>query len=559
MIFLTSIGSDIYTDAGDSEAIRAKEKAIAADLQQIATERSAAVIERIAQRGRLTAQNRVERLCDSGSRIWYLGEYEGFDREPNDAHKPWRLGVICAIGEIAGRRAVIIANDNTVTAGAWHPGTPEKIERAQKLALRLGLPVFYLVECAGLYLPEQDKSFAGATGAGAIFELQAQLNRAGILQLAAVFGDCVAGGGYMPLLADRIVMTEQATICIGGNALNASSKGMEGGRLGGPDIHVHISGCAEERAQNDDDAVEKLREWASLMPSPADAYYRMAESIESLYPIDDLYKIIPADISKPYCISQVIARLVDGGQAQVLYEDTGKEVFTVLALIDGLPAVLIASNPEQTESKDDHAVHAGSILYKESIIKMRRVCENAREDGIPVIWLQDVAGFDIGYEAERQGLLKYGAMILRELSCDRREDPPHLCILLRKASGAGYYAMKGAPFHPAWIVATALTHLEVMAPETLADTLYHKKLLALDNTPESAAKRASVEASRSELIARQTECSKPQSAAIRGDVDCIVPLNELRNLVITFVQSAYQSTIHPRKPQRLWSTGNDSL
>ena len=556
MFFLTPIGSDISADAGNGDEIRAIEKEIASDLERIATERPAAVIDRIAKRGRLTAQCRVERLCDNGSQIWYLGEYQGFERAPKDQHKPWRLGVICAIGEIKGRRAAIIANDNTITAGAWHPGTPEKIQRAQKLALRLGLPVFYLVECAGLYLPDQDKSFAGATGAGAIFELQAQLNRAGLLQVAAVFGDCIAGGGYMPLLADKIVMTEQSTICIGGNALNASSKGSQGDRLGGPDIHVHISGCAEERVMDDNAAIEKLREWAGLMPSPADEYYRMAESIDSPYPIDDLYKLIPTDISRSYSISQVIARLVDGGQVQVLHKDTGNEVFTALALIDGLAVVLIANNPEQSESYDDHTTHAGSILYKESIIKMRQVCEDAREDGIPVIWLQDVAGFDIGYEAERQGLLKYGAMMLRELSSDQRDDPPHLCILLRKASGAGYYAMKGAPFHPAWIAATALTHLEVMAPETLADTLYHKKLQALDNSPQSDTKRAAIETARSELIARQSEASKPQSAAIRGDVDCIVPLDELRNLMITFVHSAYQSTIHHRKPQRLWSTGN---
>ena len=146
------------------------------------------------------------------------------------------------------------------------------------------------------------------------------------------------------------------------------------------------------------------------------------------------------------------------------------------------------------------------------------------------------------------------AMLLRELSNDRPGDPPHLCILVRKASGAGYYAMKGSPFHPAWIVGTALTHLEVMAPETLADTIYLKKLQSLGNSPETDEKRASIEAARSELIAHQTEASKPQNAAIRGDIDCIVPLEQLRNLVISFARCAYQSTNHIRKPQRLWST-----
>ncbi len=557
MLFFKSIGSEMIKNAGDADEIRSQEQQIAADLDRIATERPASVLKRIADRGRMTAQQRVETLCDSDCKIWYFGEYQGFERESNTGHKPWRLGVICALGQIEGRQSIIIANDNTVAAGSWHPGTPEKIQRAQKMALYLNIPVFYLVECAGLYLPDQDKTFAGATGAGAIFEMQAQLNRAGVLQVAAVFGDCVAGGGYMPLLADKIVMTEQATICIGGNALNQSSKGMVGDRLGGPDIHVHISGCADQRAKDDAAAIEKLREWATLMPSSAAYYYRMSEPVESPYSIDDLYKLLPADISKSYSIAQIISRLADSGMVQVLYENSGNEIYTVLTLVDGLPVIFIASNPEQTQSENDGTIHAGSILYKDAIIKMHRVCEDAREDGIPVVWLQDVAGFDIGYEAERQGLLKYGAMLLRELSSRQPTDPPHLCILLRKASGAGYYAMKGSPFHPAWIVGTALTYLEVMSPETLADTMYQKKLQSLNDSPESISKRAAIEAARSELIARQTDASKPQNAAIRGDIDCIVPLAQLRNLVISFVRCAYQSGNKPRKPQRLWSIFNN--
>ena len=553
---LQRYGRVVQTEHTDEPFIKSEELRIESIRNQISVQRAKSVLERIHARNRLIAEERVRKLCDPGLPIWFLGEFCGYSNNSEiETNIPWRLGVICAVGTVCGRQAVIIANDNTVAAGAWWPGTPEKIEKAQEMALRLGIPVIYLIECAGLYLPTQEQTYGSSTGAGRIFEKQAQLNRAGILQVAAVFGDCIAGGGYLPLLCDKIVMTEQATICIGGTAINTHSKGSCVQKLGGPDIHVHQSGCVDKRVNHDLDAIVQLRAWAATMPTSSVDFFRVEEGIEPEFDIHDLYHLIPADLAKSLDMYEVLARLVDGSQFHPLMEDFGREIIACLALVDGLYVVMI-SNQTNTSFGSNEEIHAGSILYQDGITKMRMIASAARDDGIPVVWIQDVAGFDIGLDAERRGLLKHGAMLLRELAADERDTAPSLTILLRKASGAGYYAMKGAPFHPSWIVGTVLTRLEVMKPEVLAGAFYDRKIIRLKNAQESPQKLSELETERQKMIERQTLNGDCLSAAIRGDIDDIVPLYRLRDLMVSFVRSAYQSTGKSRKPQRLWSILN---
>ena len=480
----------------------------------------------------MTAYERLRALCDAEENIWYWGNYQEGDGSR-------LMGVFCAIGVVCGRQTMIIANDNTQSAGSWVARAPEKIVHAQKAALRLGIPVIYLVECAGLFLPTQEKTFAGEMGAGRIFETQAELGKSGVLQLAAVFGDCIAGGGYMPLLCDKIVMTERASLCIGGTAIHSHAKGQSEEMLGGPQTHVHQSGCVDCRVADDKAALEKIREWMALMPTPALGYYRMGESMDSPWNVEDLDHLIPVDLARPLDICEILARLTDAGQFQILHDGAGSEITAALALIDGLPVVFVAS--------------AGAVLYRDGITKMRMVAAAARDDGIPMIWLQDVAGFDVGPEAEREGLLGHGAMLLRELSDDSNSCPPSLTVILRKASGAGYYAMKGAPFHPAWVVATAVSRLEVMQPQVLAGVVYDSKMNRLGDSPKDLEIRAKLEDDKQELLERQILNGQALSAAKRGDVDDIVPLCQLRKLCISFVRCAYQSTNKPHKPHRLWS------
>lgn len=545
-IFLTTIGTEDAPHTADAMQIREREAAIRDDKAQISRERPEGVVERIHRRGRMTAEERVRALCDDGQ-PWLLREYEGFTH-PQEGHaKPWRLGVLCAMGTVCRRKVVMIANDNTITAGAWWPGTPEKIVHALEMAKRLHIPVIYLIESAGLYLPHQDLTYAGSEGAGHIFQTQAQLSRAGIVQLAVIMGDCIAGGGYMPLMCDKIAMTESATMCIGGREITSHSKGGVREALGTAAVHVHLSGCAECRVTDDRAALEKLREWVSLLPSSACDFYRLDGPLEALGEPQDLYSLIPADPSASFEMREVLARLVDGAQIQNLEPDLGREIIAALAFFHGLPAVIIANNPETSRSKNDQW-QAGGILYLEGIAKIRRVVSDAQSDGIPVIWILDVAGFDVGAEAEKQGLLRHGAMILREIADE--STAPHLTILLRKASGAGLYAMKGSPFHPAMTLATAISRIEVMSPETLAGTLFDRKLSAL---AAEDPRRSSIEAQKKATIDAQRLASTPQRAAMRGDVDDIVELSSLRDRIIDFLEAAWQSPSHAVKPVRLWS------
>lgn len=529
--------------------IRSLETSIFTEKQRLLTERAPTVLSRIAARGRLTALERIQTLCDSNTPLWFLGTF--VSTGPEWEQKSPSAGVLCALGCIESRQAIIIANDNTVTAGAWWPQTPQKIERALKTALRLSIPVFYLIECAGLYLPTQALTYANHDGAGAIFELQAQINRAGILQVAAICGDCIAGGGYMPLMCDKIVMTEQATLCIGGTALHAHSKGGKNLPLGTPATHVHHSRCADVRVPDDLAAIQKLREWARLMPTSACDFFRLDDPLDATHDIEELYNILPTDPSLPFDMMQALACLIDGGQGKLLFNDFGSEIITMLALVDGLPVIVIANQTQPTLTHTGQ-LHAGSILYKDGITKIRLAAETAQKDGLPVIWIQDVAGFDIGAEAEKQGLLRHGAMILHEIAADSSQTPAHLTILLRKASGAGYYAMKGAPFHPALVVGTALTKLEVMSPEILAATMYDRKLEA---SAQDTQKYQEIETQKQALIEQQTFASTPMEAAKRGDIDDIIALRDLRQFMITFARAAWQNAARPSKPPRLWSAG----
>lgn len=579
------------SDEKNREEIYRREHQLQEKEKESAQERSSRALARVASSGRLTAWQRIEMLVDrdeSGNlKYWHIGTMRSFD---GDRKSSRALGVFCGMGVVAGRSVVVIANDNTQSAGAWWPGAPEKIQDAQNMAFRLHIPVIYLVECAGLYLAYQEQTYAGGRGAGAIFERQAQLNRGGVVQLAAVFGDCIAGGGYMPILCDKIVMTEQSSVCIGGSAISSAACGRQNESIGGPDVHVAYSQTVDERAPDDESAISWIRREIDKLPTPATAYYRISEPVLPHFSIGDLYDILPTDLSRSYDVEEVVARLVDASQCVPLLEDYGEEVYGCFAAVDGLPVVVIANRARTVES--DGRFKSGGILYREGITKIRRIAAAANHDGIPTIWLQDVSGFDIGAEAERDGLLRHGAGILHEIAADESRTPAALTIVLRKASGAGYYAMKGAPFHPAWRVVTALSRIEVMRSDVLASALYDKKIARIRRDIENVRRhgepyddlggacgtpairssnggegkeredkeayvarlsreRKELELARSELSVVQERNGQAYSALVRGDVDTFVPLFRLRLAVVDFVRAAWQER-RPVKPKRLW-------
>jgi acetyl-CoA carboxylase carboxyltransferase component len=424
------------------------------------------------------------------------------------------------------------------------------------MALRLRLPVVYLVDCSGLYLPEQAQSFPGRTGAGHIFQRSSALAAAGVPQIAAVLGDCIAGGGYMPIISDRVYMTERAYMVIAGAALikGAKSQKLSSLSIGGADVHVHQSGCADERVPDDDTALERIRAEMRRLPGSGAPFYRHGSApAEPELPTAEVTGLIPSDHRLAYDAIEVIARLVDRSLFWEVFPDRGEEVVTGVGRVGGLWLGFVANRQGLLDDPDTRgAQRAGGILYREGIAKLAAFSRACNEDGIPLVWLQDISGFDIGIEAERQGLLGYGSSLIYTNSTNT---VPMLTVLLRKASGAGYYAMAGLPYEPVLQLSTPVARLSVMEGRTLAIAAFHSRL---DDEFRIAAtdpdERARIERGMRETEERIESDMDPYDAASRLDTDEIVALGELREWLALFAEASYQAIGYRRvRNPRIWS------
>jgi acetyl-CoA carboxylase carboxyltransferase component len=512
--------------------------------------------EKVHRKGKLTTWERIDLLVDPGSPVLPIGTLVNWGRDfPGSERQAPGAGVVTAFARVEGRWVVIIANDNTVASGAWWPLSPEKIQRAQDAALRLALPVVYLVDCSGLFLPEQARSFPGRTGAGHIFQKNAALSAAGVPQVAGVFGDSIAGGGYMPIISDRVYMTEQAYMVIAGAALIKGAKSLHLTSLdiGGPEVHVHQSACADARVPDDAACVAALRRELARLPGTASDFYRHgAEAEPPLFDPAELGRLLPRDHRQVYDMRDVLARLVDGSLFHEFLPDQGQEVITGVARVSGL-WVGFAANVVEPRPRPDGGLRPGGILYREGIAKLSAFSRACDDDGIPLFWIQDIAGFDIGVEAEALGLLGYGSSLIYANSTRRT---PVFTLLLRKASGAGYYAMAGLPYEPVVQLSTCLSRLAVMEGRTLAIAAYNTRLD--DNFEIDArfdeAERARIQAGMERTAARIESDMDPVAAASRMDTDEVVRLDELRGWFEALAEMAYQSIGHRRvKNPRIWS------
>lgn len=513
-------------------------------------------VARVHAKGKLTARERIARLIDPGTAPLEVGTFVNDGLVFGDKLTSPAAGVVTAFCRVEGRWCMVIANDNTVASGSWWPRTPEKIERAQTMALRLRLPTIYLVDCSGLFLPEQSRSFPGATGAGHIFKMNALLSASGVPQLAGVFGDCIAGGGYMPIISDRVYMTEQAYMVIAGAALikGAKSTKLTSLDIGGPEVHVHLSRCADRRVPDDLTLLDCLRAEVRKLPSSGAGFYRGdAGPVEPLYPAHELRGLMPVDHREGYDAYQVLARLCDQSLFWELMADAGEEMVCGVGRVGGLYAGFII-NRQGLVGDPEHpgARRPGGTLYRAGIAKISAFSRACDSDGLPIIWLQDISGFDIGVEAERQGLLAYGSNLIYTNSTNTT---PMFTVLLRKASGAGYYAMAGLPYDPVVQLSTCLTRLSVMEGRTLAIATYNTKL---DDNFEILAKdpdeRRAIEAGMRAVEQRIEADMDPYVAARQMDTDEIVGLAELRTYLCALVEMSYQYPGHRRvKNPRIWS------
>jgi acetyl-CoA carboxylase carboxyltransferase component len=375
-------------------------------------------------------------------------------------------------------------------------------------------------------------------------------------QIAGVVGDCIAGGGYMPIISDRVYMTEQAYMVIAGAALikGGKSQNITSLTIGGPDIHVHISNCADFRGPDDESVLKLIRRDVGLLPTSAVEYYKYGgDTADPLYPPEELDGIFPGDYRMPYDIRQVIARLTDGSVFWELLPERGEEMVTGIGKVGGLYAGFIANN----QFLIDHPglpgqKRPGGILYKEGIAKISLFSRACNDDGIPIVWLQDISGFDIGAEAEKEGLLGYGSNLIYTNSTNRT---PMVTVLLRKASGAGYYAMTGAPYDPVLQLSTPITRLAVMEGRTLAIGAYNTKLddewEIITKDPEE---KERIEKGMRAVEERISGDMFPILSARQMDTDEIVRMGELRAYLEAMIEMCYQSTGYRRvKNPRIWS------
>jgi acetyl-CoA carboxylase carboxyltransferase component len=513
-------------------------------------------VERVHKKGKLTSRERIELLKDAGTSIHEVGSFVNYGLEYDRGAKSPAAGVVTAFAQVEGRWCMVIANDNTVASGAWWPRTPEKIQRAQTMALRLRLPTVYLVDCSGLFLPEQSNSFPGARGAGHIFKMNSLLSDSGVPQLAGVFGDCIAGGGYMPIISDRVYMTEQAYMVIAGAALikGAKSQKMTSLGIGGPEVHVHQSGCADVRVPDDETLISCLRDEVSRLPSSGADFYRGGVGkVDPHFPAHELTGLLPTDHRESYDAEQVLARLVDQSLFWELMPDLGKEMVCGVGRVGGLYAGFVINRQGLVDSAEHPGQkHPAGILYREGIAKIAAFSRACNDDGIPLIWLQDISGFDIGQEAERLGLLSYGSSLIYSNSTN---STPMFTVLLRKASGAGYYAMAGMPYDPVVQLSTCLSRQSVMEGRTLAIAAFNTKLDEnFEITAEDPAEREKIAKNMKAVEDRIEADMDPYVAARQMDTDEIVKLAELREWLCSLVEMSYQGNGYRRvKNPRIWS------
>jgi acetyl-CoA carboxylase carboxyltransferase component len=485
-------------------------------------------------KGRLTARERVDQLIDAGSYFFELGLWAGWQMYEEWGGAP-AAGVVTGIGTVSGRRFMIIANDATVKAGAFFPATAKKVLRAQRIAMQNRLPLVYLVDSAGVFLPLQEDVFPDEDDFGRIFRNNAVISAMGLVQLAAIMGNCVAGGGYLPVLCDKLVMTEGSGLYLAGPALVKSAIGQEVSHeaLGGAAMHAQVSGTIDYREPNDEACLARLRQLAALgRPDdrlPASPYSRVDARAPSRAG-DDVYAIVSgtgAPGRDEYEIRDVIDCLVDAESFAEYKPEYGGTLVCGTARLGGF-AVGIVANQRRRVKPAEGPMQFGGVIYVDSADKAARFILNCNQDWLPILFLQDVNGFMVGRDSERDGIIKAGAKLVNAVSNCR---VPKLTVILGGSFGAGNYALCGKAFDPRLIFAWPTARYAVMGGEQATSTLLDVTIKSLErqghkvDAEELAQLRDKVKGD----YERQMDI---RYAAARGWVDAILDPADTRNVLI---------------------------
>jgi acetyl-CoA carboxylase carboxyltransferase component len=490
-----------------------------------------AAAERQHAKGRLTARERIQRLIDPRSSLLELGLWAAYEMYADWGGAP-AAAVITAIGTIGGRRHMLIANDATVKAGAFFPMTAKKVLRAQRIAFASRLPLVYLVDSAGIFLPLQEDVFPDEDDFGRIFRNNAVISAAGIPQYAAIMGNCVAGGGYLPVLCDKLLMTEGSGLFLAGPALVKSAIGQEisAEELGGAAMHAQISGTIDYREPNDEACLSRLRSLIELSrpdgPLPAPPFVRQ-DPAEPSRPASDLYELIDPDPRSSYEVRDVLACLVDAGSFDEYKAEFGQSLVCGTARLGGHSIGIVANQRHRVKSGRGE-FQFGGVLYVDSAEKAARFVMNCNQDWLPILFLQDVNGFMVGRDSERAGIIKAGAKLVNAVSNSR---VPKLTILTGGSYGAGNYALCGKAFDPRFIYAWPTARCAVMGPAQATKTLLDVMVSSLKKQGREPDANE-LESLREQVAADYERQTDVRYAAARLWVDAILDPAQTRGVLI---------------------------
>lgn len=492
-------------------------------------------IQKQRDRNKLTARERIEYLLDANKPFIEIGAFAGFEMYVEEGGCP-AGGTVGGIGYVSGKQCVIVANDQTVKAGAWFPISAKKNLRLQEISMENNLPVIYLVDSAGVFLPMQDEIFPDKEHFGRIFRNNAKMSAMGITQIAAVMGACVAGGAYLPIMSDETLMVEgKGSIFLAGPYLVKAAIGenIDVENLGGAETHNAISGIADYKFSSEEECLDQIKRiFSKMADQPKGPYNRIKAELPRKDP-NELYGIMHENNSKPYDIIDIIERIVDNSEFDQFKEEYGKTIVCGYARIDGW-AVGIVANQRLISKTKKGEMQLGGVIYNDSADKAARFIMNCNQKKIPLVFLQDVTGFMVGSRSEHSGIIKDGAKLVNAVA---NSVVPKITIIIGNSFGAGNYAMCGKAYDPRFIYAWPSAKIAVMGGEQAAKTLLQIQVSALKNKGKEISQEDE-NALLNKITGRYEKQTTPYYAAARLWVDGIIDPLQTRMVISEGLKAA---------------------
>jgi 3-methylcrotonyl-CoA carboxylase beta subunit len=495
------------------------------------------------EKGKLTARERIAYLTDDNSEFLEIGAFAADGMYLEEGGCP-SAGVITGIGYVSGKMCVIVANDATVKAGAWFPMTAKKNLRAQEVAMENRLPIIYLVDSAGVFLPMQNKIFPDKEHFGRQFRNNAKMSSMGIIQVAAIMGSCVAGGAYLPIMSDEAMIVDKTgSIFLAGSYLVKAAIGesVDNETLGGATTHCEISGVTDNKFPNDKACLDAIRNIFDKIGAPDHAGFDRAEPKKPLKIEKELYGTFPVDRAKPYDMHEVIYRLVDDSAIDEYKKDYGKTLICATARIDGWSVGIVANQRKIVKTKKGE-MQMGGVIYSDSADKAARFIMNCNQRKIPLVFLQDVSGFMVGSKAEHGGIIKDGAKMVNAMA---NSVVPKFTFILGNSYGAGNYAMCGKAYDPRLIYSWPTAQMAVMSGASAAKTLLQIKVASLKKTGKEITAEEENQLLQ-EISDKYNEELSPYYAAARLWVDGVIDPLDTRRIISLGIEAANHSPITER-------------